>query len=142
MTWRNGRAYSQDLRERVLSASGSARAVSERFGVSVSYVVKVRQRQVRTGQTTAGAQRSHTPLLLADKHAAIAAYVAAHDDATLNELRAWLRDEHAVWPSLGLMWNTLARLGLTLKKRRSTPPSRHAPISPKHASTGARCSPG
>lgn len=142
MSWRNGQAYSQDLRERVLLAAGSARAVAGRFGVSVSYVVKARQRLSRTGQMAAGVQRSHRPRLLADKHAEIAAYVATHDDATLNELRAWLRDEHAIWPSLGLMWNTLARLGLTLKKRRSTPPSRPAPISPRPAGNGAISSGG
>ncbi|MGA8006590.1 MAG: hypothetical protein WCA17_10855, partial [Burkholderiales bacterium] len=42
-------------------------------------------------------------------------------DATLNELRAWLRDRHGVAASMGLMWNTLARLGLTLKKRMARP---------------------
>ena len=142
MGWRNGQAYSQDLRDRVLGATGSARAVAARFGVSVSYVIKARQRETRSGQRTAGEQRSHTPRLLAHKHAAIAAYVAAHRDATLNEIRAWLREEYGIWPSLGLMWNTLARLGLTLKKRHSTPPSRRGQTSPRPGAAGASCSPG
>ena len=46
MGWRRGQAYSEDLRSRVLAAEGSARAVAARFGVSVSYVVKARQRIV------------------------------------------------------------------------------------------------
>ena len=59
-------------------------------------------------------------------------------DATLNELRAWLRDEHGVSVSMGLMWNTLARLGLTLKKT-STPRNRRAPTLPRFAANGERC---
>jgi transposase len=48
LSWQRGRAYSQDLRERVLVANElSARAAADRFGVSVSYVIKARQR--RTG---------------------------------------------------------------------------------------------
>jgi transposase len=142
MAWRRGQAYSDDLRTRVLEAEGSARAVAARFGVSVSYVIKARQRRDRTGETAARAQRSHTPRLLGGLHAAIAEQVQRHPDITLNELRAWLREAHGVAASMGLMWNTLARLGLTFKKRPSTRLSRHAPMLPKHAANGARCSPG
>ena len=60
--WRCGRAYLQDLRERVLSADGVwSGQVAGRFGVSASYVVKVRQRRDRFGRVTPGAQKSHTP---------------------------------------------------------------------------------
>jgi hypothetical protein len=52
MSWRRGQTYSQDLRKRVLGAEGSARHVVARFGVSVSYVVKARQHQARTGSLT------------------------------------------------------------------------------------------
>ena len=45
MAWRRGQALGQDLRDRVLADAGRpARAVAARFGVSVSYVVKARQR--------------------------------------------------------------------------------------------------
>jgi len=47
MVWRKGPACSDDLRGRVLEADGSARKVAARFGVSVSYVVEVRQRRDR-----------------------------------------------------------------------------------------------
>jgi transposase len=116
MGWRRGQAYSQDLRDRVLASLGSARAVAARFGVSVSYVVKTRQRRDRHGETGARPQRSHMPRLLEPLHGAILAHVRAHSDATLNELRAWLREAHGVYPSMGLMWTTLDRLGLTFKK--------------------------
>jgi hypothetical protein len=43
MSWRRGQAYGQDLRDRVLAAAGEPiRMVAARFGVSASYVSKVR----------------------------------------------------------------------------------------------------
>jgi transposase len=142
MSWRRGQAYSQDLRGRVLAAAGSARLVAARFGVSVSYVVKARQRRDRHGEVTARPQRSHTPRLLASRHEAIEDHVRRHPDATLEELRAWLHEAQGVAASMGLMWNTLARLGLTLKKRPFTPPSRPAPMSPRRDADGASCNQG
>ena len=142
MAWRSGQAYSDDLRGRVLDADGPCRTVAARFGVSVSYVVKVRQRRNRHGEVSARPQASRTPRLLAGLHDAIAAQVRAHDEATLDELRAWLRDVHGMSVSMGLMWNTLARLGLTLKKSRSGRPSRRVPMSLPPATPGVRCSPG
>lgn len=50
MGWRRGRAYGQDLRDRVLAATDlTLRQVAERFAVSPSYVSKVRARLRRTG---------------------------------------------------------------------------------------------
>lgn len=140
MAWRNGQAYSDDLRQRVLSAEGTCREVAVRFGVSVSYVVKARQRREQAGETGARPQRCHVPRQLAGLHDAIAAQVRARPDLTLAELRVWLHQTHGAAASLGLMWNTLARLGLTLKKRRSTPPSRPAPTLRERVGSGATCS--
>ena len=54
MVWQRGRSYSQDLRSRVLALEGlSARQAAERFEVSVSYVIKARQRRNRTGEVRA-----------------------------------------------------------------------------------------
>ncbi len=136
-SWRRGQPYSQDLRERVLAADDlSARQAAERFDVSVSYVVKARQRRARLGEMKPGAQRCWMPRKLAPHHAAITARVRQHQDATLAELRAWLLSEFGVSVSIGTMWNTLRRLGLTLKKRRSRPPSAGAPTSPKPVGCG------
>ena len=71
-------------------------------------------------------------------HEAIRAAVAARPDATLDELRAWLLEAHGVSASQGGMWNTLDRLGLTLKKRRATLQSRTAPTSLPPAGPGGR----
>jgi transposase len=131
MMWRRGQAYSQDLRDRILSAQGSARMVAAQFLVSVSYVVKARQRRDRQGAVRPGPQHSHTPRKLAALHDKILAYAAEHTDATIAEFRAWLQAEHATYASAGLMWNTLDRLGLTFKKRPSRQPSRSVPTLPQ-----------
>jgi transposase len=53
MAWQRGRSYSQDLRERVLAADElTSRQAAVRFAVSVSYVIKARQRRDRTGTLT------------------------------------------------------------------------------------------
>ena len=44
----------KDLRDRVLTAKERLREVAERFGVSQAYVSRVRSRQERLGQTSAG----------------------------------------------------------------------------------------
>lgn len=49
MSWRRGQAYSQHLRERVLAATGTLGEVAERFGVSSTYVWRVRSRCSRLG---------------------------------------------------------------------------------------------
>ena len=124
MAWKSGQSYSADLRSRVLAAVDGgtpARAVGERFRVSVSYIYKALGRRTATGETEARPQCNHQQLKLAAHHEAIAAEVARRSDVTLNELRAWLLATHGVAASLGLMHRTLARLGLTLKKRMARP---------------------
>ncbi len=141
-SWRRGQAYSQDLRERVLAADDlSARQAAARFGVSVSYVIKVRQRRDRQGLMTPGPQRSWTPRKLAEHHAAIEAHVREHRDATLAELCEWVRTKLGVSVSIGTMWATLRRLGLTLKKSAWKPASARGTTSPRRVASGTSCKP-
>ena len=119
MLWQRGKAYSQDLRERVLAAADDGVAVGRiavALRVSVPYVSKVLSRRRRTGLTTALPQRCHVPAKLADLHGAIQTEVSTRPDATIAELRAWLAKTHKVSASNGLMWKTLAALDLTYKK--------------------------
>jgi transposase len=121
---RRGQSYGQDLRDRVLAAVGEPiRVVAARFAVSPSYVSKVWSRLRKTGETTAGAQRNHVPPRLARLYEALRVRVAEQADATIAELRAWVAHEHGVAVSHPVMWKTLGRLGLTLKK---TPARRRA----------------
>ena len=144
MLWQRGKAYSQDLRERVLAAADDGARVgriAQSFRVSVSYVSKVLSRRRRTGQTTALPQRCHVTPKLTTLHEAIRAQVAAQPDATIEELRNWLSATHQVSASNGLMWKTLGELKLTLKKSHSRPPNRAARMSPSREQTGATNSP-
>ena len=144
MLWRRGKSYSQDPRERVFALSDAGSPVgrtAERLRVSSSYVSKVLSRRRATGETTARPQRCHMTPLLAGLHEAISAEVAARPDATIAELRHWLRQTHSMTACEGLMHKTLAILALTLKKSHSTPPSSNARTSPRHARHGERANP-
>lgn len=144
MLWQRGRAYSQDLRSRVLALADDGGRVGQIAGtlrVSVSYVSKVLSRRHATGETSARPQRSHLTPKLAELHEAIRAEVAAHPDATIAELRRWLSETHKVVASEGLMHATLVRLDLTYKKSRSGLPSRTARTLPRRGPTGAPGSP-
>ena len=119
MLFRRGKAYSQDLRERVFALADVGEAVgeiAEALCVSVSYVSKALSRRRETGERSARPQRCHLPPKLLRLYDAIRAEVTARPDATLAELRRWLSEVHQVSASDGLMHSTLARLGLTLKK--------------------------
>ena len=146
MAWRRGQAYGQELRERVLGAAGlSLRAAAARFAVSPSYVAKARARLRETGETTPGPQRNHVPLRLAPLGDTLRARVAAGADATLAELRAWALAEHGVRVRQPVMWKTLARSGLTLKKtaaRGRAGPRRRGRSAPRPGGYRAAVGPG
>ena len=146
MAWRRGRAYGQDLRDRVAAAVDlSLRTAAARFAVSPSYLSKVRARLRKTGDTAPGPQRNHVPPRLAPLADALRARVASGSDATLAELRAWALAEHGVRVSQPVMWKTLARLGLTLKKtaaRGRAGPPRRGRGAPRLGGGGAADGPG
>ena len=140
MAWKSGQSYSADLRSRALAGmdgGGSAKTVAQLFQVSVSYLYKALARRRATGEIEARPQRNHQALKLAAHHDAIAAEVTRRPDATLEELRAWLLETHGVTASLGLMHQTLVRLGLTLKKSRAGRKSRTDPTSRRSGPPGA-----
>ena len=143
MAWHRGQSYSQDLRERVLAANDlTSRQAAARFAVSVSYVIKARQRRERTGALTTKPRGYRRPPRSAGLEQAITAEVQRRPSATLADLRAWLARTRGVSVSIGTMWTTLRQLGLTLKKSRSAPPSKRARISPPPAMSGASSSAG
>lgn len=137
MSWRRGKAYAQDLRDRVLAAAGLLREVAQRFGVSQAYVSRVRSRHQRLGQASAGAQHNHVPLRLAALKEPLMAQVALAPEQTLVQLCQWVRAEHGVQVGPTTMGKTLARLGLTRKKRRCMPANKSAATSPRRVRTGS-----
>lgn len=144
MSWRRGRAYSQDLRERILGlvdGGMGAYAVAALLRVSVSWIYKALARRRSTGEASARPQRNHVRPKLADLYDAIRAELSARPDLTLTELRDWLAARHGVSISRGVLCTTLAKLDLPRKKRRCGRPSRTAPTWPRHAPPGAPISP-
>ena len=142
MGWRRGQTYSQDLRDRVLGAAAlTARQAAERFGVSVSYVVKARQRLTRAGATTPRPQKPATARKLVPFYGALQVRVADAPDATLAEHREWLAETHGMVVGMTTIWKALKHLKLTLKKSRSGRPSRAAPTLPKPGGSGLPDSP-
>jgi transposase len=136
-----GRAYSQDLRDRVLSAVDAGipvTEVAELFEVTVSYIYKALDRRRRTGMTTALPWAAGPQPKLKAYEDQLRCHVREFCDATLEEIRFWLIGEHGVKVSIGCLWNTLKRLKLPLKKSRNTPPSRTARMSPGSAGPGMR----
>jgi transposase len=143
MLYQRGKAYSQDLRERVFAASDDGERVgevAELLRVSVAYVSKALTRRRTTGETTARSRRGHKAPKLSPLYAAIRQHVAERGDTTIEELRAWLLATHQVAASVGLIWHTLKLLGLTLKKSRSGPPSRIGRTSRRLVRNGASAS--
>ena len=115
------RAYSMDLRDRVLAACDDGdptTEVAERFAVSPAWVRRRRQRRRETGET--GPRPSgHRPRSWAADADRIRAAIADTPDATLAEVRARL----ALPFALTTLWRAVAALGLTVKKKRSGRPS-------------------
>src|SRR5277367_6666377 len=119
MLWRRGKAYGQDLRDRVFAAADigiPVGEIAEMLFVSISYVSKALSRRARTGETTARPQQCHVPPKLTALYAAIQEQVATTPDATPGELKVWPSEAHGVEASTTLIWETLDKLDLTLKK--------------------------
>jgi transposase len=115
------KAYSEDLRERVIRAVETGRPrdeVAARFEVSVPTI----ERWVRLKRETGGLARRPVPgpeaVKTAGLLAALPERLAGHADATLLDHCSWWQavSGHAV--STATMSRVLTRLGWPLKKRR------------------------
>src|SRR6516225_8346082 len=84
------RAYSLDLRERVVAAGESCRAVATKFKVSVASVVKWSQRFRATGSAAAYKVGGRRPYALASERDWLLARLAEKPDITLRALGAEL----------------------------------------------------
>src|SRR4051794_2744586 len=115
------RAYSEDLRERVIRAVEAGRPreeVAARFEVSVPTI----ERWVRLKRETGGLSRRRVSGSVAVKtaglQAALPERLGEHADATLAEQCDWWRAVSGFEVSTATMSRALTRLGWTRKKRR------------------------
>ncbi len=119
------RAYSMDLRVRVLEAAEAGETTAEladRFAVSTAWVRRLRQRHRDTGEVGPRVARPARPRKLQPHLPRIRELLAATPDLTLAELR----DELGVVVALSTLWAAVRGLGLTFERRRPGRPSRTA----------------
>lgn len=134
-----GRAYSMDLRERVVAAVEreglSRRQAAARFGVAVSTAIKWLNRVAETGSVAPGQIGGHKPKAIS----------GAHRDWLLNRCRSGsftLRGLVRELAECGLkvdyrsVWEFVHAEKLSYKKRHWSPPKEAARTSPATGNDG------
>ena len=135
------RAYEDDLRLKIFEAHakghGSFRTLAAVFGVSLGYVEKIFRQRKQNGK---GERVRHRPGPKSRVSQAVAnrmvELVEANSDLTVAELRERIVADSGVEMSWSLVRLWVVRLGLRLKKSRSTPKSG----TRKRISSGAKSS--
>jgi transposase len=134
------RAYSKDLRERIVAAVERGdypmRHLAHLFAVSVSFIVRLLQRKRRTGTVEPAPHAGGpTPKLDPAAHARLRALVRDQPDATLAELR----DRLGVACSVTTVARALNRARITRKKKTTHADERDDPdVQAKRAAFDAR----
>lgn len=112
------RAYSNDLRERVVRAvtSGqSCRSAALRFGVAPSSAIKWLQRWRSRGDVSPGSSRGRRRSPLDQHRSWLLALVASVPDVTLAEVQSRLADR-GLSTGLSAVWRFFDREGISFKK--------------------------
>ena len=116
------RAYSHDLRERIVRAveSGSSRAAAaRRFSISERTVRRYLRRQATTGSLAPTAyRRGPTAAIPPEQEPTLLAQLRAHPDATLEAHCAIWAEEQGCTVSTSTMCRAQQRVGWTVKKSR------------------------
>lgn len=115
---------SQDLRERIVAAydrgDSTRQQIAERYNVSLGMVKKLVQQRRHTGDIAARHRFSGAkPKITAAHQRQLSRLVAEQPDMTLEELR----DAVGVACTPQAIHYALGRMGLSLKKRRSSLPN-------------------
>jgi transposase len=113
------RAYSQDLRDRVLQALGRGEgpsAIARRLEVSRFWVYQVRDRLVMDGERSSRRVGGYRRSVLADQEATLREWLAADPGLTLEALCARLASDLQIRLKVGGLWKQLHKWGLSLKK--------------------------
>jgi transposase len=128
------RAYSMDLRERVVAAIArgemSCRQAAARFGVAASSAIKWMQRYRRTGSVSPGQIGGHKPKAISGAHRDWLIARCRERDFTLRGLVAELAAERGLKVDYRSVWSFVRSEGLSFKKNRARQrarPPRHRP---------------
>jgi putative transposase len=141
-----GRAYSNDLRERVVKAveaGASCRSAALRFGVAPSSAIKWMARWRERGDVTPGSSRGRKRSPLHAHREWLLALNRAEPDLTLIEVRDRLASDLGLVTAEASVWRFFAREGIRFKKnaaaQRARQARRGAPASELEAVSGADC---
>jgi transposase len=133
------RAYSQDLRDRVIrTALGgvSVRQAAARYGVGVSTAI-LWVRRARSGEVTARRQGQPKGSKL-DVHAAfLLELIETSSHISLQEMQTKLKEERGVSAGIGTLWRFFRARAITVKKKPLTPASATGPTSEPRAKLGS-----
>jgi len=138
-----GKAYSDDLRRKLLQAhdrgDGSLRELARRFGVSAPYAWKISSQRRRSGQMER-VEQQHGPRsrMGPEVQARLRGLLRQQPDLTLAELQGQLEQSARVRVSIQHLWRVLQKMGLRLKKSRSTRRSKTRSKSKPAASGGGK----
>ena len=128
--------YSMDLRNRavaMLDEGASSTEVAEALGVSDSWVRKMRLRRDVLGDLAPGSPPGKPRKLTTDDLVGLYVLVDEQPDVTLEELAVLMAKRLKVRVSISTLSRRLIELGLTRKKRLSTPLKPTGPRSSKSA---------
>jgi len=123
------RAYSQDLRDRVLRALEQGEkliSIARRLEVGRGWVHEVRRAFAEEGRSGSRRMGGHRVSRVAALEQTIRGWIAEQPDLTLSEMCQRLETGHGVLLKVPALWHQLNKWGLTFKKKRSTPPNRSA----------------
>ena len=136
------KAYSDDLRRKLIEAhqqgEGSLEVLARRFHVSVGWARKVSATYRRSGSWARppSGPRGPRSKFTVEIRRQVGEWIAEQPDLTLHELQSRLREELRLRASIGRLWSLLREMGLRLKKKRSTPPSKTLPPTDSGARSG------
>ena len=122
------RAYSQDLRDRVIDAALSgvpARQAAVRFGVGIATAIIWVRRARESGERTARRQGQRRRSKLDPHRDFLLGLIERTSDITIVEMQERLATERGVTASVGTIWTFLDRCDMTVKKE---PPKRRSRI--------------
>ena len=118
-----GKAYSMDLRERVVAAYDEGirpSVIVRQFRVSKAWVFRLLQRRRENGSIEPRRGQPGRKSKLKPHREELRKLVEANPDATLEELREKL----SIKVGMGTLWRALRALNLTLKKKSYAPPNK------------------
>jgi transposase len=126
------RAYSQDLRDRVIDAALGgmpARRAAAQFEIGVATAIVWVRRARASGERTARRQGQPRRSKLDPQRDFLLGLVEQTPDMTTVEMRQRLATERGIKASVGTIWTFLDRCGLTFKKSPRTQRSGIGPTS-------------